>query len=45
MTEKWLVTIHQINYIEVEADSEDELERLLPKEWGFWEMASTKCGV
>ena len=35
MTEKWLVTIHQINYIEVEADSEDQArETAADMEWG-----------
>ena len=35
MTKKWLVTIHQINYIEVETDSEDEArETASEMEWG-----------
>ena len=35
MTKKWLVTIHQINYIEVEADFEDEArETAANMEWG-----------
>ena len=35
MTKKWLVTIHQINYIEIEHDSEEiARETAADMEWG-----------
>ncbi len=35
MTKKWLVTIHQINYIEIEHDSEEiARETASEMEWG-----------